>query len=131
MAANCINCTVDLRTGQGRPHAREDLLTKICPTVYDPAATCPTWLRTLDTIMGGNPDLIGFLQRAVGSSITGVVRDHALFVAYGPGQNGKSTFLNAIQDTIGTDYSMKAPLGLLMAKSSEVHPTERADLFGR
>lgn len=128
---NCPNGTVDLRTAELRPHRREDMLTKLCPTAYDPAATCPIWLATLDTIMAGNSDLIGFLQRAVGSSLAGVIRDHTLFVAYGTGQNGKSTFLNAIQDTIGTDYSMKAPLGMLMARKNEAHPTERADLFGR
>jgi putative DNA primase/helicase len=81
--------------------------------------------------MAENDDLIAFIQRAVGMSLMGVIRDHVLSVAYGTGQNGKSTLFNALLDTFGPDYGMKAPLGLLMAKSNEQHPCERADLFGK
>jgi putative DNA primase/helicase len=128
---NVQNGTIDLRTAVLRPHSQNDLLTKLCPVAYDPSAGCPVWLEFLHSIMGGNEDLIRFLQHAAGMSISGVIRDHALIVLYGTGQNGKSTFLNALQSTIGLDYSMKAPLGMLMAKGQETHPTERADLFGR
>lgn len=30
----CVNGTVDMTTGELRPHAREDYLTKLCPTAY-------------------------------------------------------------------------------------------------
>lgn len=128
---NCENGTVDLRTGELRPHAKADCITKIAPTVYSPEATCPTWLAFLGQIMGGQADVIEFLQRAVGMSISGAIREHALLVLYGTGQNGKSTFLNTLQAVIGGDYAMKAPLGMLMARPHENHPTERADLRGR
>ena len=41
---NCLNGTLDLRTGALRAHAREDLLTKIAPVEYVPDAQCPAWL---------------------------------------------------------------------------------------
>ena len=68
---NVSNGTLDLKTGQLRPHRREDLITKLISVQYDPAATCPTWDSFLQRIMGGNQDLIKFLQKAVGYSLTG------------------------------------------------------------
>ena len=59
------NGTLDLRTGELRAHNRGDLLTKVAPVAYDPAALCPMWLAFLG-IMAGDKELISFLQRAVG-----------------------------------------------------------------
>src|SRR5262249_43103745 len=42
---NCLNGTLDLRTGELRPHRRADLLTKMAPVEYDPSARCPLWLK--------------------------------------------------------------------------------------
>jgi putative DNA primase/helicase len=50
-------------------------MTKLAPTGYDPAATCPTWDAFLARIMGGNAGVEGYLQRAVGYSLTGVTRE--------------------------------------------------------
>ena len=43
MLFNCLNGTLDLRTGQLRPHRREDLITKMAPVAYNPDADCPRW----------------------------------------------------------------------------------------
>lgn len=126
---NCLNGTLDLRTGQLLPHQREHLLTKLAPVAYDPGATCPTWLAFLDVILRGDVDLIGFLQRFVGYAITGVIREHVLVVCYGTGSNGKSTFLETVGEMMG-DYAWQAPPDLLMLKSLEAHPTDVAGLFG-
>ena len=130
-ALNCPNGTLDLRTGTLQPHERGDMLTKLCPVDFDTASPCPSWERMLATLMGEHADLITFLQRAIGYSLTGSVAEQCLFLLWGTGSNGKSTFLNAVIDMLGPDYSMQAPDGLLMVKSGEAHPTERADLFGK
>src|SRR5262249_47236941 len=91
---NVANGTLDLRTGQLRPHRREDLLTKMAPVEYDPAATCPTWLRFLDRVMKGNANLIGYLQRVLGYSLTASVVEQVLWFLHGTGANGKSTFIS-------------------------------------
>src|SRR5262249_1649898 len=90
---NCTTGTLDVRTGHLRPHRREDLLTKLAAVPFDPDAPCPQWLRFLDRIMDGNKDLINYLQRVIGYSLTGNVREQCLFFFYGRGANGKSTFL--------------------------------------
>jgi putative DNA primase/helicase len=127
-ALNCLNGTLDLRTAQLKPHDRGQLITKICPVAYDPNAICPNWEAMLDVILG--PDMSRYVQRAVGYSLTGSVREQCLFLLWGTGSNGKSTFLNALLETLGKDYAMQAVDGMLMSKGKDDHPTEKADLFG-
>ncbi len=127
---NCLNGTLELRTGTLREHRREDLLTKCCPVEYDAEATCPRWIAFLSDVMAGNQALMDYLQRAVGYSLTGSVEEQCLFFLYGTGQNGKSTFLGVLQAMLG-DYAMQAIPELLIVRGNEQHPTERADLFGK
>ena len=127
---NCLNGTIDLRTGQLRPHDRADLLTKRTRIAFDAAATCPQWDRFLDRVMGGRADLVSFLQRAVGYALTADVREQVLFFLHGSGSNGKSTFARILLDLLG-EYGAPGAPDLLMAKRGEAHPTEVADLFGR
>jgi len=127
---NCTNGTLDLRTGTLRPHNRADLLTKALPVAYEPDALCSTWDTFLDRIMGGNTNLISFLQRAVGYALTGVIREHVLLILWGTGRNGKSTFLNALLKVLGA-YGVKAPSELLMVSQNDRHPTEKTLLHGK
>jgi putative DNA primase/helicase len=79
--------------------------------------------------MSKNQNMIDFLQRAVGYSLTGDVRAQKLFFLYGTGANGKSTFLKIIQEMLG-DYAKQAAPELLVVKFGSSHPTEVADLQG-
>ena len=126
---NCPNGTLDLRTGELRPHRREDYLTKLCPTNFNPEAGSYHFDRFLEGVFDG--PTIDFMQRFFGYCLTGNVSEQILAVCYGVGSNGKSTLLNAVQDTLGPDYTMAAPSALLTVKKSETHPTELADLFGK
>jgi putative DNA primase/helicase len=128
---NCQNATVDLQTGRAREHRKADYLTKLSPVVFDQHAQCPTWERFLGEVQEGNEVMIRYLQQLVGYWITGSVREHILPIFYGVGANGKSVFLNTVQAMLGPDYAMTGPPDLLMAKRTETHPTELADLFGR
>jgi putative DNA primase/helicase len=107
---NVANGTIDLRTGVLREHRPEDLITRLVPVAYDPDATCPTWQRFLNRIMGGKQALIDFLQRAVGYSLTGSTREQVLFLMYGTGANGKSTFLDALQALLADQPQLTAVL---------------------
>lgn len=129
MLFNVENCTIDLSTGQPRAHRREDLLTKIAPVRFDPSAKCPTWDAFLLRAMGGDRELVSFLQRWSGYALTGDVSEHALVFHYGSGGNGKSTFCGLRLRMLG-DYGMPAPRGLLFRRAVDVHPTELASLFG-
>ena len=125
----CANGTLDLGTGTLREHRRGDLITKLAPVAYDREATCPTWDGFLATIFAGDEELIAFLQRAAGYSLTGLSREHVLLFCHGPGANGKTTFLRTLQRVAG-EWAIQAEPDLLLAKRSETHPTGLADLFG-
>ena len=126
---NVANGTIDLRTGQLLPFTRDDLITKICPVEYDPNAKSPVWDNFFHEILDGRLDLISFIYRYLGYSLTGSVREQKLLFCYGTGANGKSTFLNTIQRMLGT-YSKQSAPELLLASKSGRHPTEVADLMG-
>jgi len=127
---NVNNGTIDLRTGEAREHRREDLITKLTPIVFDPSATYPLWEQFLFEIMGGNRDLIDFLQRLTGFCLTGDIREQYLFILHGEGANGKSVFLDTLTGLLGV-YASQAPPDLLIKQRHKQHPTEVADLFGR
>lgn len=126
---NARNGTLELRTGELRPHRRDDLLTKLAPVAFDPKATAPIWDAFLERIFGGNADLISFVQRAAGYSLTGETGEQCLFIAHGSGANGKSTFLEALRAMLG-DYARAAPMDLFIASKGDRHPTEVATLLG-
>ena len=126
---NVENGTIDLRTGKLHTHDPADLITKLAPVAYDPSATCPEFEAFLDVVMAGDADLISFLQRAVGYTLTGDVREQVLFLLYGTGANGKTTFVTTMLSVLG-DYGLQAEPELLVVRRGDVHPTGVADLVG-
>jgi putative DNA primase/helicase len=129
MLVNCENGTIDLRTGELREHRREDFITKLAPVAYNPKADCAQWRNFLNRVMSGNPNLIDFLNRAIGYSLTGDISEQSLFFLYGTGANGKTVFQETIKGMLG-DYAKEAEPEILIQKHNESHPTGVADLFG-
>lgn len=126
---NCLNGTIDLRSGTIRTNSIQDLITKQVPVEYDEEANCPLWIAFLERIMGGNQELIRFLQKAVGYSLTGSTREQCLFILYGSGSNGKSVFSNTIEALLA-DYAQKTPTDTLLAKKNESIRNDIARLKG-
>jgi len=120
---------VDLRTGRMRPHDRADRMTKIASATLVPGSSCPTWLRFLDQVTGGDAELQSYLQRMFGYCLTGATSEHALFFLYGTGANGKSVFVNTLFTLLG-DYAANAPMDTFMETRGDRHPTDLAGLRG-
>ena len=127
---NATNGTVDLQTGKLREHRRADLITHDTEIPYNDDATCPLWERFLSVVFRNDAELIAFVQRAIGYSLTGSVSEQVLLICYGSGSNGKSVFLNILRKLLGT-LALQAAPDLLMADRNRRHPTEQADLFGK
>lgn len=129
-ALNVLNGTLDLRTGELRPHRREDLITKLAPVVFDPDALCLRWLAFLEEVLDRDHELIAWLQRAVGYSLTGDTREQCMVITEGPGANGKSTFLETVASLAG-EYGATADASTFMAARAGSTRTDLARLRGR
>lgn len=125
----CENGTIDLRAGQFRPHQRDDLMTKVVPAAYDPAAECFRWEAFLSRVLAGNQELIDFIQRAVGYSLTGLTSERALFFLYGSGANGKSTFLEVLRALL-SGYAAQADFTTFLERKGDGPRNDIARLFG-
>ena len=123
--------TVDLRTGELRQSAREELCSKSTTVAPAPEGTpAPRWTKFLAESTVGDSDLQAYLQRVAGYCLTGSVREHALFFAYGRGGNGKGVFIDTLLHIFG-DYGHVAPDSLFTEQKHERHETEIAGLAGR
>lgn len=115
---NVENGTLDLRTGELREHRREDRLTKIASTVYVADAVSPLWHEFLNRAFQGDEELIAFVQRAVGYSLTGSTEEEVLFFPHGPTATGKSTFIEAVKAVMG-DYAATADFETFLRKHGD------------
>jgi len=121
---NVTNGTFDLRTGVLKPHDRADLITEILPIDYNPNATSTEWDTFLHRIFNDNIDLIAYVQRALGYSITGDQSEQAFFFCYGNGFNGKSTLLNASRLVLGNYATQVPPTAFMVDKTKRGGPDE-------
>lgn len=110
---NCRNRTLDLRTGILRPHSKDDLLTVIVPIDYLPGALCPHFSKFINRIMKADFQLIEYVQRCIGYSLTGSVREQVFFFLWGRGNNGKTTLINIVRKMCG-DYADRIPIEALL-----------------
>lgn len=113
-ALNTPSGVVRLMSGSIEPHDRDALHTKV--TGASPEGECPTWISFLTRIMGGDAEMVAFLQRVVGYCMTGSTREQCIFILYGNGSNGKSTFLDTIRSVLG-DYVKHARAETFMRDS--------------
>lgn len=113
MLLNALNGTIDLRTGRLRDSAKGDRITKLAPVELRSDWGCPTWLAFLGRIFDGREDLIDFVQRCVGYSLTGDTGEQCFFLLHGTGANGKSTLLEVLRHVLG-DYAMNTSADALM-----------------
>lgn len=127
---NVPNGTVDLKTGELRPHRRDDFLTKLCPTPFDPNATCPTYKAFLSAVL---PDeaTANYVRELGGYACTGEVSDQSVILFVGKGSNGKSVLLDLWTHVLGEgEYAVSAPAELIADDGENRHPTEKTLLRG-
>jgi putative DNA primase/helicase len=118
---NCLNGTLDLRTGELRPHSREDLITLRAEVTYEPGARSPVLEEYLAWVCVGKPGLYEFLQMVAGYSLTGDTREEKLFFLYGPAASGKSTFVEAMKAMLG-DYAKVSDFEAFIKKAASGGP---------
>lgn len=112
---NLANGLLDLETSELLEHNPNVYVTRLADVAFSENAECPHWVSFLSKVFDGNLNIIQFVQRAVGYTLTGTTGEQVLFFLYGTGANGKSTFLEIISALIG-DYATQAPFTTFTTK---------------
>ena len=126
---NVANGTLELRTGQLRPHRREDLISNLSNIAFDPNAEAERWDEFLWRVTDRNDELYAYLRRFVGYLLVADVSDQSLHFLYGLGANGKSVFCEVLQHLLG-DYAVTVSPDLIMLRRHGGIPNDVARLRG-
>jgi len=119
------NGLYDLNEEKLIPHDSKYFTTNLLPYEYAPEAQSPLWKRFLNDVLLEDKDTIAFVQQAVGYSFLKDIPTAALFLLIGEGSNGKSVFVNTIQNLFGEENVSNVNLHQL---SNEYYTLE---LFGK
>jgi putative DNA primase/helicase len=126
-----MNGVVDLRTCTFRESKKEDHVTKLGGVSFEAQARCPNWDAFLVKIFNNDQEFIKYVQRAVGYMLTGKTVEEVMFILWGDGVNGKSTFRETIFAMLG-DYAIGADVSLLITNYRQGGATpDLARLHGR
>jgi putative DNA primase/helicase len=132
MLVGSPNGVIDLSTGELRPGTPNDRITLQTSEDFDINAPCERWQTFVNEIFDNDAELISFIHRAVGYSLTADTREQCFFMCVGHGANGKSTFLSALSAVFG-DYGYTTDTNVFAsnAGSKDSTPYDLAELLGR
>lgn len=127
------NGYIDFKNNSRGEFTPEHLVTAASPVNFIEGATCPLFDEFLLGRMGGNQETVDYIWRCIGYSLTGFTNHDAVFIHFGNGSNGKSTFFRVIRELLGRDLSMQADIGVLLdgAMSSGSADYHKAALAGK
>lgn len=127
---NVSNGVVDLRENDLLPHDRAYLCSKISDVIYDPNAKCPEWERFLELVMP-DPEHRAYLQRMIGYTVIGEVRDQIFALHIGSGGNGKGVFLDTISYVMGEYATTGQRDSFVRKNNSNRIPADIASMEGK
>lgn len=127
---NVQNGYLDLHTGKLYDHDKDKFFTKITSVEYTDKIDCPLWIDFLNQIFDGNQELIRFMQRSVGYSLSGSTEEQKMFILHGNGRNGKSVFLDIITEMLGNYTTNIQPQTIMVKQQSNNASPDIAKLDG-
>ena len=120
---------VDLKTGRSITPNPDFLVSKALSISHSVQAECPNFRKFLNDVFEEDSELIEFVQRAIGYSLTGSTAEQCLFIMIGDGANGKSTFINVMNKLLGS-YGTTAASQTLIANGGASVGDDLVDLIG-
>ncbi len=121
---------INLRDGTTSVPRATDNMTLTMGTAYQESATCPRWLKFIEELWPNQPDMWTYIQRVAGYSLTGMTKEHVMFLGVGDGRNGKTTLLNIKRKLLG-DYADSAAFATFDADRKGEATNDMADLRGK
>ena len=122
------------------PHTPDLFSVVALPFAFDPMASCPSWLKFLDSSLGDEPDKIQLLKEWMGYCMTSDTSMQKMMYFRGLAGSGKGTTLRVMHDLIGkgqgaaTTFSdLAEPFGLkpLLGKLICTVPDARTPAGGK
>lgn len=114
---NVDNGYIDLSDGTLHEHDIKKMFSKKSNVEYSDTVECPEWQAFLNQTFNGDNELIDYIQKAVGYSLTGSVEEQVMFILYGSGRNGKSVFMDTLKHIAGS-YSRTMQAKSIMVQQS-------------
>ena len=102
MLLNTPSGYVDLTNGTLHDHEYQKMFTQETGVDFSENVDCPLWLDFLNQTFQNDQELIHFIQKIIGYSLTGSNSEQVMFILYGNGRNGKSVLLNIIKYIFGS-----------------------------
>lgn len=109
---------------------KDCLFMQVMGTYYDKNSKAPTWERFLREIFLGDTELIEYVQKLAGYTLSGDISEQIIVVLFGSGRNGKSIFTEALREVFG-DYSANMDIKTLMIKGATNSSSDIARLKGK
>ena len=94
---------------------------------YLPEAKCPTFEKALNEMMNNRHQLVEFVQRAIGYSLSGDTSEQCFFLMHGSGGNGKTVLQNTIKSLLG-DYAVHSQFSAFTRTYNNSQTSELARL---
>ncbi|MFN8741521.1 MAG: phage/plasmid primase, P4 family [Pirellula sp.] len=120
---NVQNGILDVAEGIVTPHDPDVGFRYVLPYAFDPLAKCPTFLRFMKDITLGRKELEQTLTEFMAYVLWPGYEHHLLLWLTGTGRNGKSTYLNLIEDLVGK----KNTSSVLLAQFDKPNYLQRMD----
>ena len=115
---NVQNGVLNLDDFSVMKHKPDFLMTRMLGTSMPENPKKPgKWITFINQIFNNDKELIRYIQKALGYSLSGDTSEQCAFFLYGTGRNGKSTFLEVVRKIMG-DYATNIQPESIMVKSS-------------
>ncbi len=121
---------IDLKTGERRDSCRHEMVSLSLQVPYDPTAYCHRWEQFIGEVFGGDTELIEYLQRVLGYTLTGRTNEQVWWLFHGEGANGKSTLLEVVSHVLG-DYAKRVPFSMFELSHRSGVPDDIATLVNK
>lgn len=128
---NSRSGVIDLDNCSIAPHDHKFYMTRMLGTSMPLKPKRPElWLKFLYEIFSGDKELIRYVQKALGYSLSGLTSEQCVFFLYGTGRNGKSTFLEVVRTILGEYATNIQPESIMMKSTTSSANSDIARLKG-
>ncbi|UBH07871.1 phage/plasmid primase, P4 family [Macrococcus armenti] len=118
MLINLLDGYINLASSEFNEHDIKKMFSLQASTDYSDKMEPVIWKQFLEDIFAGDKEVIRFIQKSLGYSLTGSIREQVMFILHGKGRNGKSIFTETVSEILGS-YASNIQADSLMVKQNK------------